>query len=258
MSIGELLPEDLIPNKPGSNESGYSRVRTLVGWLVLVLIMFGVGAFVYRIWSYSKAIESGKMVNPPTFDFESTRLGPSFISSNTANRSILEIKGRPVDGAEENVAEAVVVVFEDFQCPFCKQEAPILRRIMSKYGDRVRFIYRHYPIDSLHPEAVQAAEASECAHEQGKFWQFHDKIYFSSDRLSTDTLLRYAEQVGADQVQFERCLSERRYQEIVESDIADAKKAGVVGTPTFYFDGQRIEGAIPENIFEEIFQRLLQ
>ena len=149
-------------------------------------------------------------------------------------------------------AQVVVVEFSDFQCPFCGETFPVVKEILADYGDRVRFIYRDFPIPSLHPQALTAALAAECAHEQGLFWPMHDKIFENQDTLSTENLKRWAVQIGANSLQFGRCLDSQKYFAEVEQDFQEGVAAGVSATPTFFINGRRIEGAIPYSTFEQM------
>jgi len=227
----------------------------LFGWIFLALAVLLTGAVVYRTWHYSSALRSGEMVVSPGLEFQITRDQAPSISSVLVDPTLVEGNSRPSYGPE--ASNLAVVIFADFECPYCQSEAPIFRRMMNKYGNQVRFVFRHYPMDDLHPEARLAAEAAECAYEQGKFWQYHDKLFFNPDTPTTAVLARYAGEVGLDRLQFDRCLSDGRYRERIDQDIADAQAAGVSGTPTFFFNGQRLEGAIPEDVFDKLLERLL-
>ncbi|MBN1584995.1 thioredoxin domain-containing protein [Candidatus Uhrbacteria bacterium] len=246
--IGELLPEGSFPGEEGAQGSRAGKVRAAVGWAFLALVAIGAGLFAYQVWFYAEAIDSGRIVDLSTVGYGASRFGVPSLSSESVDRDLLEIAGRPSFGSEEN--PLTVVVFVDFQCSYCRSEALIYRRMMNAYGDRARFVFRHYPIDVLHPEARQAAEAAECAHEQGKFWQFHDKLLLGDGQLTTDTLIRYGQEIGLDGLQFGTCIADRRHAETVDGDIEAGKIAGVSGTPTFFFNGQRVNGAIPEDVFE--------
>ncbi len=149
-------------------------------------------------------------------------------------------------------AQVVVVEFSDFQCPFCGETFPVVKEILADYGDRIRFIYRDFPIHSLHPQALTAALAAECAHEQGLFWPMHDKIFENQDTLSAENLKRWAVQIGVNSLQFGRCLDSQKYFAEVEQDFQEGVAAGVSATPTFFINGRRIEGAIPYTTFEQL------
>jgi len=156
----------------------------------------------------------------------------------------------PYDGPLD--AKVTVVEFGDFQCPFCKQEFPILRELASKYNDRVRFIWRDFPISSIHPEAQLAAEAGECANEQESFWLFHDILFLNQENLSKKDLLLYASKIGLNTQQFTQCISSNKYKKEVLADIQDGISAGVVGTPTIFINNRPFNGALPKRILQQL------
>jgi protein-disulfide isomerase len=158
------------------------------------------------------------------------------------------------DGPSLGPAEAAVTIveFSDFQCPFCERAIPVLKELRERYPNDVRVVYRHFPLDSIHPRARPAAEASLCAHDQGKFWPYHDKLFENPAALADDDLRRYATELELDADRFERCVAERPHREAVEADAAAASEAGVNGTPAFFVNGIFIEGAQPASAFIEL------
>ncbi len=149
-------------------------------------------------------------------------------------------------------ASVQIIEFVDFACPFSRDFSYGLRELMAKYPDRFNFIIRDFPLGEIHPRGFVASEAAACADEQGKFWQMHDKLFQNQERLSDLDLKLYALQAGLDMAQFNTCFDGRRYREEIEIDIADGKAAGVVGTPTFFINGVKVEGAIPKDVLEKI------
>jgi protein-disulfide isomerase len=133
-----------------------------------------------------------------------------------------------------------------------------LRIALERHKDRVRLVYRHYPIVSLHPDAAVAAEAAECAGEQGQFWAMYDKLYLNQAALGFADLVRYSGEIGLDSGAFETCLSGGRYRERVERDRQAAEALGLSGTPTFFFNGQPVAGAIPADVLDEIIGTYLK
>jgi predicted DsbA family dithiol-disulfide isomerase len=150
-----------------------------------------------------------------------------------------------------------LVEFSDFHCPFCKRVEPTLSQVLAKYDGKVRFVYKDFPIDSLHPGARTAAEAARCAGEQGKFWEFHAKVNAGPADSSATTLQGYAQQVGLDAEKFEACRSSRKYQASVQTDVAEGTRLGVNGTPGFFINGRFLSGAQPLEAFTKIIDEEL-
>lgn len=151
-------------------------------------------------------------------------------------------------------AKVTIIEYSDLECPFCKRFHPTMLQVIKDYGSDVRWVYRHFPLASLHSQAVAEANATECAAEQGKFWELADKIYEvtpSNDGLDLTKLPEYAREVGvANIAQFEKCVAGSTYGERVNADLADAEAAGGTGTPYSVVIGPKgeklpIEGAQP-------------
>lgn len=147
-----------------------------------------------------------------------------------------------------------IVEFSDFQCPYCAQAAVIMRQLLNDYSDRVYYIYRDFPIDTIHPQARLAAEAGECAQEQNKFWSFHDKIFQNQNNLYLTDLLSYGQELGFDMEAFGDCLESGRFKNEVENDFRTGVAAGVAATPTFFVNGQKIEGVIPGEVWQQAIE----
>lgn len=132
-------------------------------------------------------------------------------------------------------AKVTVVEYSDLECPFCKRFHPTMQQLLSEYPDDVRWVYRHAPLAQLHSKAAKQAEATECAGEQGKFWEMTDKIFEvtpSNDGLDMTKLSTYAQEAGVANIQqFQLCLDSDKYAQHVQDDLTDAQKAGMRGTP---------------------------
>ena len=163
--------------------------------------------------------------------------------------------GRPAKGPAN--APIQVIEFSDFECPFCFRANPTIAQVLSTYGDRIRLVYRHYPLPN-HPNARPAAEASACAHEQGKFWEYHDRLFANQSRLSAGDLKQHAADLGLDAGKFNVCVDSRRFQKDVEEDVAAAQLVGVSGTPHFFINGRPLSGAQPFEAFKEVIDDELQ
>ncbi len=154
-------------------------------------------------------------------------------------------------------APVTVVEFGDFQCPACGRTEPAAREIREKYGNQIRFVFRHFPFESMHPQAEKAAEASECAAEQGKFWEALEKFYQGQGDLSEPALKRYAAELGLDQGRFSQCLSSGKMAARLRRDVDDAHALGVRATPTFFVGRQRIERALDFGQFAQLIDHEL-
>ncbi|HSL47071.1 MAG TPA: Na+/H+ antiporter NhaA [Anaerolineales bacterium] len=140
-------------------------------------------------------------------------------------------------------APVVLVEYGDYECPHCQEVYPILRELKERMGDRVSYVYRHFPISRQHPNAQLAAEAAEAAAAQGKFWEMHHRLFTHQNELGFDDLLRHARAIGLDTDRFRRELEEHTYADRVREDFMSGVRSGVNGTPTFYINGTRYDGA---------------
>lgn len=140
-------------------------------------------------------------------------------------------------------AELELVMFGDFQCPFCLGAQSVLRRVRERLGDRLRFGFRHLPIPEKHPLALIAAEASEAAAAQGSFWEFHDALYAEQPKLSRETILRVAADLDLDADRIAADLDAQTHLPRIERDLASAEASGATGTPSFYVNGAHFTGA---------------
>jgi len=150
-----------------------------------------------------------------------------------------------------------IIEFSDFQCPFCLRAYPTVNQVLTTYGDKIRFVYRHYPLPS-HPNARPAAEASECAAEQGKFWLYYEKLFADQTKLTDPGLKQSAAAVGLDTNRFNACVDSRKYKDRVETDIKEGNDVGVSGTPAFFINGRMISGAQPFDAFKRIIDEELE
>lgn len=169
-----------------------------------------------------------------------------------APRSEVEAVG-PARGPED--APVTIVEFSDYQCPYCKRAEPTVRRVLERYPEQVRFVYRHYPLDRIHPLARPAAEAAACAEAQGRFWDYHEKLFAPDANLETESLNAYAKEIGLDMDRFTRCVEERETRSQVESDVAAGQAAGVGGTPAFFVNGILMSGARPFEDFVGLIEQ---
>lgn len=134
-------------------------------------------------------------------------------------------------------APVVVVEYGDFECPNCRQAAPVVNLLLERFAGQVCAVYRHFPLEESHPHALLAAQAAECAGAQGKFWEMHDLLFDHQDRLRRAHLREYADRLQLDLVRFDAELDDEIYLQRVREHIAGGVRSGVRNTPTFYIDG---------------------
>jgi protein-disulfide isomerase len=151
-----------------------------------------------------------------------------------------------------NKAKVFLVEYSDFQCPFCSRHHPTLQKVMEDYGDQVAWVYRHFPLTSIHPQAEPAANASECASEQGKFWEYADALFENQTSLSDDYYGELAGDLGLNVSKFNDCFENSKYQGEIDADAGTGRTAGVTGTPATFINGQAVSGAVPYSTFKQI------
>ena len=154
-------------------------------------------------------------------------------------------------------AKVTIVIFSDFQCPYCSRSVPTEERIMKEYDGKVRMVFRNFPL-SFHPMAQKAAEAGACAADQGKFWEMHDKMFGDQKKLAVDDLKATAHGItGIDAAKFDACLDGGGKKALIDADQKAGSDAGVEGTPAFFVNGQFINGAVPFEEFKSVIDREL-
>lgn len=162
-------------------------------------------------------------------------------------------------------APVTIVEFTDFQCPFCRRyDQETLSQIKDNYVEsgKVRYVLKHFPLTQIHPQAVSAAIAVECAGEQGKFWEMHDKLFEEQQQWSgkddaASVFKGFAKDLGLDEKDFDACVTEERYKDKVMANQKEGVAAGVRGTPAFFINGQFVSGAQPYEVFQQIIEQAL-
>lgn len=156
-----------------------------------------------------------------------------------------------------NKAKVVLVEYSDFECPFCERHHPNMLKVMEEYGDDVAWVYRHFPL-SFHPEANPSAIASECAADQGKFWEFADAMFDSQDDLGEDLYQSTAKKIGLNMKKYNDCYENGDKLQDVNDDLASGSAAGVSGTPATFINGQLVSGAVPFATLKDAIDSLLE
>lgn len=250
------MSEQFAPLPAVAKPPSLSRRRRLGTGLfflaVLVLMFFG-----YRVFNYYRQIQQG-VIDPDTYSFASTQATQSrliAIAQAAPGSGELSTPDDPSTGPAD--AKLTIVQFADFGCPFSEQESYVVTAVARQFPDDVRVVYRDFPLTDIHPGADLAAQAGGCANEQGKFWEYHDLVFRNSGAFTEDLLIDYASQAGLNTNSFRGCLETGKYASEVAQDLADGVAAGVTGTPTFFMNGEKIDGAIPFATFKDIVNAFL-
>jgi protein-disulfide isomerase len=166
----------------------------------------------------------------------------------------------PVDGDRDHIqgpvdAPLTLVQYGDYECPYCGEAYPIVKEVQARMGERLRFVFRNFPISTSHPHAERAAEAAEAASAQGRFWEMHDTLYEHQRRLRDEDLRGYAEQLELDLDRFDKEMAEHVHAERVHEDFMSGVRSGVNGTPTFYINGVRHDDSYDADILLDALER---
>jgi protein-disulfide isomerase len=153
-------------------------------------------------------------------------------------------------------APVTIVEFCEFQCPYCRRVQPTLRQIEARYRDRVRLVFRHYPL-ARHKDAKKAAEAAECAGDQERFWPMHDRLFGNQGALAVTDLKAHARAIGLDGAAFDACLDSGKHAARWRKDLAEAESYGSPGTPLFFINGRLVSGAQPLAVFAKVIDEEL-
>ena len=154
-------------------------------------------------------------------------------------------------------APITIVEFSDYQCPFCRRwHDEVYEPLLAAYPGKIRLVYRHLPLTSIHPDALSAAEAAMCAGDQDAYWQYHEKL-FSSESLGNTTYIQYAQDLGLNMTAFETCMNDRKHQQAVQADSDFAINLGIRSTPTFFINGLAVVGAQPLDVFKQVIDKEL-
>ena len=216
----------------------YNRWWGIIFLLILVVLVLGTAIFIYNLVYF---LEKGEDQN---------------VNGSLSKNIVIETTDDPAIGAEKPLI--TIVEFGDFQCPFCREEAPIIRKVLLEYNSEIKLIFRDFPISASHPDAVGSALAANCANEQGKFWEYHDLLYQNQDNLSIENLLVMANGLGVDFEKFSQCLGDRKYENEIQNDLLDGIKLGITGTPTFFINGFKVQGVVSYATWVDLIEKYKQ
>lgn len=232
-------------------------------YLVFVLVIFSflLGMLTNKVLYLENQVKNGSNANAAAIN------DPNAQPTVPAPPQVVEVENGKLPILGDENAKVTIVEFSDFQCPFCKRYIDETHeQLKEKYIDtgKVKFAFRHYPLTSIHPNAQIAHEASECANEQGKFWEYHDLIFAQQDTWSpqtladaTTSLVGYAGELSLNTDQFQSCVESEKYKQVVLDDLEAGSQVQVDGTPAFFVNGYRLVGAQPFSEFERVIEEEL-
>jgi protein-disulfide isomerase len=269
--IEDLPSEEESQQVEGSGSpSGEVTITLRKGHLYIIVmpLIFIVGitlGFLVRGWvpllttSESAAVQDTASADPSAGDTSETSVQSNPISPVETPQVVryeIPVDDDPFFGAVD--APITIVEFSDYECPYCRTwHTEVYSQLIDAYGDQVRFVYRDFPLESIHANAKPAAEAANCANEQGEFWEYHDKLFSMELGLSPEAYQEYATQLGLDIDEFQECFESGRYQEEVQLDFEFAANLGVRSTPTFFVNGIAVVGAQPFEVFQQVIEKEL-
>lgn len=217
-----------------------------LGIIAMLLVLFGImtGYYVWQIRQGNASQLSAQFSADFTF-FGNQTDSKERLSLPVPYESLIR-EHSPILGNPD--APITIIQFIDFECPFCQSSYPITKTIFDQFDPAVKIVFKHLPVESLHPNAMRAHLASTCAQEQGKFWEYYDRL-FVTRALDDESLLEQAERIGLDTKEFSTCMLEERHKADILVDLQDAADAGVRGTPTYAVNNTKAEGVLPVNVW---------
>ena len=187
---------------------------------------------------------------------ELRKKGPAIrVSLDVPRVNVAVSAGNPSLGSAS--APVTLVEFSDYQCPYCQRVEPALKRLRAVYGDKIRIVWKDFPLTQIHPQAFKAGEAAHCAGDQGKYWELHDVLFNKQQELQPDDLKRHAIELGLNATTFNQCLDTSKYGERVRDGVSEGGALGVNSTPTVFINGRRLSGAQPYEVFAAVIDEEL-
>lgn len=223
-------------------------VITFVAGLAIGFLFWGRGYTFSMVNLQDPSVSAGPASQSQVQQAPQPEVPPDFTRYN------VPVDDDPVLGPED--APITMIEFSDYECPFCtKFHNEVFGQLIEEYGSQIRFVYRDFPLTSIHSEAFPAAEAANCAGEQGNYWGYHDKLFKGGpEALSAEAYIQYAEELSLDMAAFQECVDSRRYQDEVQADLDYAVQLGVRSTPTFFINGIGVVGAQPYEVFQQVIE----
>jgi len=239
----------MLPTDPIRHHRIKKIIITIIIVPIVLFLMLLIVGFVANVLDRSRRISQG--------DYSLNATAPQVVSDYSgAQKTLIEGVGTQSVGATN--PKLTIVEFADFQCPYCLASFPAMRAASVKYKDSIKIIFRDWP---GHTNSIALAEAAYCAGEQNKFWDMHDKLFqHQSDTFGANKndLAQLASELGIYNTQFQTCFDTQKYLPLIQKNFADSQTLGVRGTPTWFFNGKKAEGAITSTDFDTIVESYLK
>lgn len=249
-----------VHSKEGNDEEEYVVIKKTHLLIALIPIVFLLGLVIGMLggaYIWGGPVEVAQIFGREAEEAAPSEEAPSEGAQPSAPSEVeVSADDDPYIGPED--APVVIVEFSDFQCPYCTRfRDQTLDTLLDEYGDQIRFVYRDFPLTQMHQQALGAHIAAECAADQEMFWEMHDAIFDNQNQLDTESLRRYAEDLGLDMDTFNDCLEDEAHHDEVLADLTEGQSYGVRGTPSFFINGRPLVGAQPFENFQAIIDEEL-
>jgi protein-disulfide isomerase len=249
-----IPPENPLPKRPRREDTDLVQPRQpYVVLLIPLAFMLGILAG-YLVWGRgtpgaTRTQASGEQSAVPAVAQDTSQ-------QTKPTRYNIPAEGYPSLGPAN--APITMVEFSDYQCPYCRKwHQEVFQKLMDTYSGKIRMVYRDFPLTTIHSEAFSAAEAADCAGEQGVYWKFSDKLFNGDPGLGQTAYTRYAQDLGLEMGKFSGCLDSHKYQKNVQANFDFAANLGVTSTPTFFINGIALVGAQPYEVFKGLIDKEL-
>ncbi|MCX6767227.1 MAG: thioredoxin domain-containing protein [Candidatus Micrarchaeota archaeon] len=221
-----------------------------IAFLVGALIISG--AILVGSNSISASLAGGVIAKPTIQPTVQATVQPT--AQPTGSAAQISVAGMVARGDAN--ASVTIIEFSDYQCPYCGAVEPTIEKVMADYAGKVKLYFKNFPL-SFHEFAQKASEAAECANDQGKFWEMHDKLFADQGALAVTDLKKYAKDLGLDTAKFNACLDGGQKTAVVQADFDEGSANGVSGTPAFFINGELLVGAQPYSEFKTVIDAAL-
>ena len=247
----------LLKRSPTAARFVYKRF-SVISWIFILLMFWSIGTTGLAVYN---AAAYGNCNGPESTEFclfnptMTGELGHSMHEGKTDGKLLpADVDDDPFVGAED--AKVTVIEFGCYTCPYTKKAEYVREKIQEEYGDKVKFVFRNFPLAN-HQLSRELAEASECANEQGKFWEYHKTLFDNQKVESVEKIKTLATDTGLDMQKFNECFDTRKFQDEVEKDHQDGMTSGIFGTPTFFINGRSLVGPRTWQEFKDIIDQEL-